>query len=113
MTQKERLLGRLGKIGSQVFISATSLRQEIESLSVERLERLSRRLNLVRRTEFEVLEEMVKEMRGVQEELRARLTVLERAQGIKTSLKSKSGVKASRKSGGKSPAKSRAKSKAI
>jgi BMFP domain-containing protein YqiC len=90
MSQKERLLGRLGKIGSQVFISATSLRQEMEALSVEKLEQLARRLNLVRRGEFEIVQAMVKEMRQVQEELRSRLVVLERAQGINSSLRNKS-----------------------
>jgi BMFP domain-containing protein YqiC len=90
MSQKERLLGRLGKIGSQVFISATSMRQEMEALSVEKLEQLARRLNLVRRGEFESVQAMVKEMRQVQEELRSRLLVLERAQGINSSLRNKS-----------------------
>lgn len=112
MTQKERLLGKLGKIGSQVFISATSLRQEIEQLSMERLERLSRRLNLVRRAEFESLQAMVKEMRTVQEEIRGRLTQLERAQGINSSLTRKASRKTFFNTSGKSPAKSRAKSKA-
>lgn len=112
MTKKERLLGSLGKIGSQVFISATSLRQEIESLSTERLERLSRRLNLVRRAEFESLQAMVKEMRAVQEEIRGRLSALERAQGINSSLTSTGSRKYSANTSGKSPAKSRAKSKA-
>ncbi len=101
---KERLLGRLGKgvapitaklgkIGSQVFTSATSMRQEIESLSVERLERLARRLNLAKRSEIESLQAMVKEMRDVQEEIRARLGVLERAAGVNSSLRNKSVAK--------------------
>ncbi|NDE91038.1 MAG: hypothetical protein EB059_07895 [Alphaproteobacteria bacterium] len=86
---KERLFGRLGKIGSQVFISATSLRQEIEALSVERLERLSRRLNLARRAEVESLQAIIKEMRKVQEELRARVEALEGKKGVNTSLRNK------------------------
>ena len=111
MTQKERLLGNLGKIGSQVFVSATSLRREIESFSAEHLERLLRHLNLVRRAEFESLQVMVKEMRVVQEEIRTRLAKLERHQGINSSLTGKSSRKHSRNVSGKSPAKSRAKSK--
>lgn len=107
MTQKERLLGNLGKMGSQVFVSATNLRREIESFSTEHLERLLRRLNLVRRAEFESLQTIVKEMRVVQDEMRARLANLERRQGINSSLTRKP----SRKPIGKSPAKSRAKSK--
>lgn len=92
---KERLLGKLGKIGSQVFISATSLRQEIESLSVERLERLARRMNLAKRSEMESLQAMVKEMRNVQEEIRSRLGALERDAGINSSLRNKSPAKKS------------------
>ncbi|MDX1923581.1 MAG: hypothetical protein SFW65_10695 [Alphaproteobacteria bacterium] len=113
-SMKERLLGRiaplsakLGKMGSQVFTSATALRQEIESLSIERLERLARNLNLAKRNEFESLQAMVKEMRNVQEEIRTRLDVLERAAGINSSLRNKS---TSKKSSGKSPVKSRANS---
>ncbi len=111
---KERILGRiaplgakLGKMGSQVFTSATALRQEIESLGVERLERLARNLNLAKRNEFESLRAMVKEMRNVQEEIRTRLGALERAAGINSSLRNKSTAK---KSSGKSPVKPRANS---
>ena len=99
---KERLLGRLGKVGSQVFTSAASIRQELEALSIERLEGLARRLNLVRRAEFESVQAMIVETRKVQEEIRARLSKLEAAQGINSSLRNKSPAK-------KSPAKSRAK----
>lgn len=101
---KERLFGRLsngvapitaklGKIGSQVFTSATSMRQEIEQLSVERLERLARRLNLAKRSEIESLQAMVKEMRSVQEEIRTRLGALERVAGVNSSLRNKSVAK--------------------
>lgn len=101
---KERILGRLGKgvapltaklgkLGSQVFTSATSMRQEIESMSVERLERLARHLNLAKRSEIESLQAMVKEMRSVQEEIRTRLGALERAAGVNSSLRNKSAAK--------------------
>jgi BMFP domain-containing protein YqiC len=93
MSKKERILGRLGKIGSQVFVSAASMRSEIESLSIERLERLSRRLNLVRRDEFEALQAMLKEARLAQEDIRARLKKLEVNSSLTNTTRVKTPVK--------------------
>lgn len=101
-SKKQRIFSRIGEIGSQVFTSAASMRSEIEAVTTERLERLARRLHLVRRDEFESLQAMVKEARNAQEELRARL---DRFEG-KGKKEVKTSLKASRKSLNKRRAKS-------
>ena len=84
MKNKKRILGRLGRIGSRAFVSVAALRQEARAEASERLERLAKSLKLVRREEFELVEEMVKKARALQEEILARLTALERAFAGKT-----------------------------
>jgi BMFP domain-containing protein YqiC len=67
MTKPKRILSRLGKLGSEALISANSMKAEIEAITTEKMERLARRLQLVRRDEFEALQAMVQEMRRKQE----------------------------------------------
>jgi BMFP domain-containing protein YqiC len=89
MSRKEELLGRLGKWGSRAFVSVSALRQEMESIGLDRLERLAKRLNLVRRAEFEALQDMVRQARLRQEEIHSRLDALESFTGLKKSLPKK------------------------
>lgn len=83
MTYKKRILGKLGWIGSRAFVSVAALRQEAQAEATARLQRLAKGLKLVRREEFELVEEMVKKARGQQEDILARLAALERASGGK------------------------------
>lgn len=76
MTREKPFLGRLGKLGSKAFISLTSLKQEIESVGAERLEKLARRLHLVRRAEFQDVVAELKQIRKNQDDILAALAAL-------------------------------------
>ncbi len=83
MSAREKLLGRLGKLGSEALISAANLKREIETQSLDRLERLAKRLKLVKREEFEALQAMLRQARENQEKILNRLTHIEAKLGIK------------------------------
>jgi BMFP domain-containing protein YqiC len=76
MSKREEIFGRIGKMGGKLFVSAASLRQELEALSIGKLEALARRLDLVRRSDFEAVEAMAMEARRKQEELQRRVDSL-------------------------------------
>ncbi len=78
MTRREKILGKLGKLGSEALVSATHLRREVEALGMDRMEHLAKRLKLVTREEFDQLRAMVKETRAIQEQLMHRLSQLDR-----------------------------------
>jgi len=77
MSRRERILGKLGKLGSEALISAANLKREIEAQGLDRLESLARRLKLVKREEFESLQSAVRQIRENQEKILARLGVNE------------------------------------
>ena len=85
MTEKKRILGGLGKIGTEAFMSVTSLRREIEAMGSEKLEQIAARLNLVRREEFEILQMAIMRMEKNQAAMLARIESLEEKTGIKKS----------------------------
>lgn len=96
-----------GKVGGRAFISLTAMKQEVEALSVERMERLARRIGLVRRAEFEDLQAMVKEMRRTQDALLQKIESLmgtSQKSPRRKAAQTKAGGKSLRKSGDKSPA---------
>jgi len=78
----KNIFGRISKFGSAAFISAQSVRQELESLSSERLQRLASRLGLVRHDAFLEMQAMLHAARESQEALLARVGVLEEKLGI-------------------------------
>jgi hypothetical protein len=47
MSKRKEVLARFGKLGSEALISAVNLKREIETQSLDRLERLAKRLKLV------------------------------------------------------------------
>jgi BMFP domain-containing protein YqiC len=77
MSKRKEVLARFGKLGSEALISAVNLKREIETQSLDRLERLAKRLKLVRREEFESLQTSLKQARAIQEKLEARIAELE------------------------------------
>ena len=92
MNPREKLLGRLGKIGSEALISAANLKREVEAQGIDKLEQLAKRLKLVRRGEFESLQAMIRALRETQEKILQRLSTIESTVGIKPAAqKSKSG----------------------
>lgn len=94
MTREKPFLGRLGKFGSKAFISLTSLKQEIESVGADRLEKLARRLHLVRRAEFQDVQAELKQIRKNQDDILIRLAAME---GHKKSLRGASAKGATRR----------------
>jgi BMFP domain-containing protein YqiC len=76
-SRRKEVLARFGKLGSEALISAVNLKHEIETQSLDRLERLAKRLKLVRREEFESLQASLKQARAIQERLEARVKELE------------------------------------
>lgn len=77
MSRRKEVLARFGKFGSEALISAVNLKQEIETQSLDRIERLAKRLKLVRREEFESMQSSLKQAHAIQERLEARIAVLE------------------------------------
>lgn len=99
MSKRARILGRIGKIGSEALISAVNLKREVESEALDRLERLAKRMKLVQREEFEALQESVKRLRAIQEELNRRLGAIESQLGVEKPV-SKSAARRKRKKAG-------------
>jgi BMFP domain-containing protein YqiC len=85
MTDKKRILSGLGKMGTEAFMSVTSLRREIEAMGAEKLEQIAARLNLVRRDEFEILQIAITRVEKNQAAMLARIESLEEKTGIKKS----------------------------
>jgi BMFP domain-containing protein YqiC len=77
MSKRKEVLARFGKLGSDALISAVNLKREIETQSLDRFERLAKRLKLVRREEFDSLQSSLKQARVIQEKLEARVKELE------------------------------------
>lgn len=93
MIKREQILGELGKIGGKLFVSAAALRKEVENISAEKLELLAKRLDLVRRSEFEAVQAVAKEARRTQAELESRIASLEKILGHAAKKASKTGAK--------------------
>lgn len=82
MSKRAELLGRLGKLGSEALISAANLKREVEAQGMDRLERVAKKLKLVRREEFESVQAMIKQARSAQEQILDRLARIESKLGV-------------------------------
>lgn len=103
MTQQKAFLGRLGKLGSQAFVSLTSMKQELEAVGAEKLERLARKLQLVRRDEFEDVQAQLRQLQKEHQNLLARFrdgAAPSAGKGKKTASRGKSSSGAKRQRGG-------------
>ncbi len=85
MASRAEILGKLGKLGSQAFVSAATLRREVESVAADRLEKLAKNIGLVRKEEFEQLRALLVAARREQDELRGRLESVEKKLNLKSS----------------------------
>lgn len=103
MSKRDEFLGRIGKAGSRLFVSAGAMRDELGSLTKGKLAKLARELKLVTRDEFAEVEAMLVAARRAQEKMAAQIAELESRAGVK----SKSGGTSGRK---KVPSKRGAKS---
>ena len=77
MQTRNRLLDDLARMANGAAGVATGMREEVEALVQERVERVLARLNLVAREEFEVVKAMAAKARSEQEALEKRIHDLE------------------------------------
>ncbi|MCZ6839465.1 MAG: accessory factor UbiK family protein [Alphaproteobacteria bacterium] len=77
MQTRNRLLDDLARVANGAVGVATGMREEIEALVQQRVERVLGRLNLVTREEFEAVKAMAARARNEQEALEKRIHDLE------------------------------------
>ncbi|MCZ6453013.1 MAG: accessory factor UbiK family protein [Alphaproteobacteria bacterium] len=77
MQTRNRLLDDLARVANGAVGVATGMREEIEALVQQRVERVLGRLNLVTREEFEAVKAMAARARSEQEVLEKRIHDLE------------------------------------
>ena len=78
MQTRNRFLGDIARVANGAAGVATGMRDEIESIVQQRLERVLSRLNLVTREEFEVVKGLAVKARQEQEVLQKRLDEVEK-----------------------------------
>lgn len=93
MSKRDEFLGRMGKAGERLFVSAGAMRDELGALTKGKLAKLARELKLVTREEFAEVEAMLVAARRTQEKMAAQIAALESRAGIKGKPASKSGGK--------------------
>lgn len=79
MQSSNRLFDDIAKVASGAASAVAGVREEIESLVRQRVERLLANLDLVNRDEFDVAKAMAANARAEQEKLELRVTALEAA----------------------------------
>jgi BMFP domain-containing protein YqiC len=79
MQTQNRIFDDLAKMAGGALSALTALKEEIETMIRDRLERTMADGNFVRRDEFEAVKAMAALARAEQEKLEARLAVLENA----------------------------------
>jgi BMFP domain-containing protein YqiC len=79
MQTRNRLLDDIARVANGAAGVATGMREEVEALVQERVERVLARLNLVTREEFEAVKAMAAKARSEQEALEKRVRALETA----------------------------------
>ena len=77
MQTRNRLLDDIARVANGAAGVATGMRDEVETLVQQRVERVLSRLNLVTREEFEAVKAMAAKARSEQEKLEKRLKDLE------------------------------------
>lgn len=77
MQTRSRLLDDIARVANGAAGVATGMRDEVEALVQERVERVLSRLNLVTREEFEAVKAMAAKARSEQEKLEKRVRELE------------------------------------
>lgn len=79
MQSQNRIFDDLARVAGGALGAITSLKDEIEAMIRDRLERFMADGNFVRREEFDVVKAMAAEARAEQERLAARVAELETA----------------------------------
>lgn len=78
MQSQNRIFDDLARLSGGALSALSSLKQEVEAMVRDRLERVMAEGGYVRREEFDVVRAMAVEARAEQERLTARLAELER-----------------------------------
>lgn len=79
MQSQNRIFDDIARVAGGALGALTSLKDEIEAMVRDRMERFMADGNFVRREEFDVVRAMAAEARAEQERLAARVTALEAA----------------------------------
>ncbi len=103
MQTKSRLLDDLARLANGAAGVASGLREEVEGLVQQRIERVLADLDLVRREEFEAVEAVAIRAREEQEALEKRVAELEKK--LAATARRKPATKSSSKSAGKTAGK--------
>ena len=77
MQTRSRILDDIARVANGAAGVATGMREEIEALVQQRVERILAKMNLVTREEFEAVKAMAARARSEQEALEKRLRALE------------------------------------
>ncbi len=83
MQSQNRIFDDLARVAGGALSALTSLKDEIEAMVRDRMERFMSEGNFVRRDEFDVVRAMATEARAEQERLTKRIAELERQLGEK------------------------------
>ena len=78
MQTSNRLLHDVARVATSAASTVVGVKQEIDSLVRQRIERLAAEFDLVTREEFEAIRETASNARAAQEALEARVAELER-----------------------------------
>ena len=89
MQSQNRLFDDLAKVAGGALGALSNLKQEMEAMVRERVERFMADNNMVPRDEFDAVKAMAAEARAEQERLAARVAALEEALAAKTSTTSR------------------------
>ncbi|MGZ6253706.1 MAG: accessory factor UbiK family protein [Candidatus Binataceae bacterium] len=82
MQSQNRIFDDLARVAGGALSALTSVKDEIEAMIRDRLERFMAEGNFVRREEFEVVRAMASEARAEQERLAQRVAALEAALSV-------------------------------
>ncbi len=105
MQTRNRILDDLARIAGGAAGTFTGIKEEIEALVRQRIERLLGDLDLVGREEFEVARDMAAKARAEQEKLETRVALLEaRLKGAKSAPRSRKTAAKAEKSASKKAA---------
>jgi len=98
MQTRSRFFEDLARVASGAVSTAAGIKEEVEGLIHQRIERALARMDVVPREEFDAVRDMAAKARSEQEKLEARVAVLEALLAEKAAAKPKS---ASRKAAGR------------
>jgi BMFP domain-containing protein YqiC len=82
MQSENRLFDDLARVATGALGALTGVRDEVETRLREQFERVLGRMNLVRREEFDAVQDMAAKARAAQEALEARVAALEARLGV-------------------------------